>query len=190
MCANNGVNSYRRRQSGLSLVELVMFIIIVSVGVAGILSVMNVTTQSSADPMLRKQALSIAESLLEEIQLQPFTYCDPTDANAATANSAADCASIPEVSGPEGSQSRYSISDPFNNVNDYAGFSMAGIRGLDNAVIAGLENYAATVSITNAAVGTVPSDASLRIDVRVTYGATVDLTVTGYRMRYAPNAGP
>lgn len=189
------------RQSGISLVELVMFIVIVSVGIAGILSVMNVTTKSSADPMLRKQALSIAESLLEEIQLQPFTYCDPSDANVATATGPADCAdpALVEGYGAEAGQSRYPPV-PFNNVNDYggggsgaSGFSMAGIRGLDNVAITGLGNYNATVTITNAAVGTapadVPADASLRIDVRVTSGTTVDLTLTGYRMRYAPNAG-
>jgi len=59
----------RGAQAGISLIELVMFIVIVSVGVVGILSVMNVTTKSSADPMIRKQALAIAESVLEEIEL-------------------------------------------------------------------------------------------------------------------------
>ena len=59
-----------RRQAGLSLIELVMFIVIVGVAVAGVLSVMNVTTRHSADPMIRKQAQAIAESLLEEIELQ------------------------------------------------------------------------------------------------------------------------
>ncbi len=57
------------RQKGISLIELIMFIVIVSVGIAGILSVMNVTTKASADPLLRKQALAIAESLLEEIDV-------------------------------------------------------------------------------------------------------------------------
>jgi MSHA pilin protein MshD len=196
MCTINKAGISRRRQSGLSLIELVMFIIIVSVGVAGILSVMNVTAKSSSDPMLRKQALAIAESLLEEIQLQPFTYCDPTDANVETASGAfvgaGGCATLAEGSGPETGESRYSTTSPFNNVNDYAGaadFPMVGIRDLSNSSIAGLENYTATVTIANSAIGTVPSDASLRIDVRVTSGNTVDVTLTGYRTRYAPNAG-
>src|SRR4051794_24643993 len=68
---------YRFAQAGISLIELIMFMVIVSVGLAGILSVMTVTTRASADPMLRKQAIAVAESLLEEIQLQPFTFCDP-----------------------------------------------------------------------------------------------------------------
>ncbi|MFA6312356.1 MAG: type II secretion system protein, partial [Sterolibacterium sp.] len=73
----------RRPQSGLTLVELVMFIVIVSVALAGVLTVLNVTVKSSADPMIAKQMLAIAEALLEEVQAKSFTYCDPNDANVA-----------------------------------------------------------------------------------------------------------
>jgi len=72
-------NLKRRKSRGLSLVELVVFIVIVSVAVAGIIGVITVTTQSSADPMVRKQALAIAEAVLEEVQLQPFSLCDADD---------------------------------------------------------------------------------------------------------------
>jgi type II secretory pathway pseudopilin PulG len=77
--------SWTLRERGLSLVELIMFIVIVGAAVAGIIAVISRTTQSSADPMVRKQALSIAEAVLEEVRLQPFTYCDPDDPTAATA---------------------------------------------------------------------------------------------------------
>ena len=63
-----------------------MFIVIVSAAVAGIIGVIDVTTRSSADPMIHKQALAIAEAVLEEVQLQPFTYCDPDDPGAAAAD--------------------------------------------------------------------------------------------------------
>jgi len=79
-------NLRRRKSRGLSLVELVVFIVIVSTAVAGVLGVMDVTTRSSVDPMIHKQALAIAEAVLEEVQLQPFTYCDPDDPGAATAD--------------------------------------------------------------------------------------------------------
>ena len=62
-----------RDQRGLSLIELVMFIIIVGVGVAGILLVFNVTTKASADPLIQKQMLAIAEAMMEEVQAKPFT---------------------------------------------------------------------------------------------------------------------
>jgi hypothetical protein len=38
--------------------------------------------------MIHKQALAIAEAVLEEVQLQPFTYCDPDDPGAATVDAA------------------------------------------------------------------------------------------------------
>ena len=81
-------NFERRKSLGLSLVELIVFIVIVSASVAGIIGVITVTTRSSADPMIHKQALAIAEAVLEEVQLLPFTYCDPDDPGAATANAA------------------------------------------------------------------------------------------------------
>lgn len=76
----------RRPSRGLSLVELVVFIMIVSAAVAGIIGVIGVTTRASVDPLIHKQALAIAEAVLEEVQLQPFTYCDPDDPAAATAD--------------------------------------------------------------------------------------------------------
>ncbi|MDH4285372.1 MAG: prepilin-type N-terminal cleavage/methylation domain-containing protein, partial [Gallionellaceae bacterium] len=78
-------------QRGISLIELIMFIVIVGIALAGVLLVMNKVTASSADPLVRKQALAIAESLLEEVELMPFTFCDPDDINAASAVSPASC---------------------------------------------------------------------------------------------------
>ena len=183
---------YRFAQAGISLIELIMFMVIVSVGLAGILSVMTVTTRASADPMLRKQAIAIAESLLEEIELQPFTFCDPDDANAATATSAAGCSSSAEALGAEAGETRYR--EPFfDNVNDYHGFSMpAGIRNISDGVIGGLEAYSADVTITPVGqtlfgFAAANNEDVLQVDVRVRSGTSVDITLTGYRFRYAPN---
>jgi len=66
----------KRRQRGLTLIELVMFIVIVGAAVAGIIGMIAMSTRSSADPLIHKQALAIAEAMLEEIRLQPFTICD------------------------------------------------------------------------------------------------------------------
>lgn len=179
----------RRRQTGLSLIELVMFIVIVGVAVAGVLSVLTVTAKSSADPMIQKQALAIAESMLEEIELQAVTYCDPDDANAATAASAVGCASTAEAMGPEAGETRHN-SPTFDNVNDYHGYAASPIVDVTNSPVAGLAAYAVVVTVTQAgAAFALPADEVLQIDVRATSGNT-DVTVTGYRFRYAPNAVP
>ncbi|HET6720167.1 MAG TPA: type II secretion system protein, partial [Rhodocyclaceae bacterium] len=72
------------RQRGMTLIELIVFIVVVSVGLAGVLSVFNVAVRNSADPLITKQALAVADALLEEILLKDF--CDPTPAVASTAN--------------------------------------------------------------------------------------------------------
>lgn len=191
--------STKYRQKGISLIELIMFIVIVSIGIAGILSVMNLTTKNSADPLLRKQALAIAESLLEEIELQPFTYCDPDDSLASDARGAAvdapgapGCISAATIQGiaPQAGESRYA--EPwFDNVGDYNGFSMTGIRDIGNNAISGLEVYNASVAIVQVGGTFVfPANDVLQIDVRVQGPANTDITLTGYRFRYAPNAVP
>jgi MSHA pilin protein MshD len=177
---------------GFTLVELVIFIAIVGAGVAGTLTAFDFAARGSADPVVKKQALAIAESLLEEIQQMPFTYCDPDDANVATAAGSAGCATTPEAMGPEAGESRYSATTPFDNVNDYNGFNTAtdalpGIRDITGTLIAGLANYSAAVTVTPAALGAVSAGDSLLIAVTVTGPTNVNVAIAGYRTRYAPN---
>ena len=182
-----------RHARGVSLVELIVFIVIVSVGIVGILGVLNFTAAHSADPMIRKQVLAIAESLLEEVELMPFTYCDPDDANAATAQAAVvgatGCATTVEAIGPEAGETRYSTTAAFDNVNDYDGFAMTGIRDLSNTVVAGLENYSASVSVTAGGLGLASADVLL-IAVTANGPGNESITLHGYRTRHAPNSLP
>ena len=199
--------SFSAKQLGVTLVELVIFIVIISVALAGVLKVLEITNKGSADPLMRKQATAIAESLLSEIEQQAFTFCDPDDANATTAMTTADCTGGAAGSQDKGgaaltsptpsTESRYSSTAPFDNVADYGGFTMpgGGCTGIcspgDSTPITGLSAYAASVTINR--VGGVapfagfPSDAVLQIIVYVTGPAGTDVSLTGYRFRYAPN---
>lgn len=58
-------SSLARSQAGVSLVELVAFIVIVGVGLAGVIAAMTSSTGRSADPMLRKQAVAIADARVQ-----------------------------------------------------------------------------------------------------------------------------
>jgi MSHA pilin protein MshD len=187
--------SRHSRQGGLSLIELVVFIVIVSVSIAGIFLVLNKATRTSADPVARKQALAIAESLLEEIELMPFTFCDPNDANATTATGAfvgaGGCATTVEAIGPTGGETRYSATTPFDNVDDYQGFTMnsgnGGIKDITNTVLPALNAYSASVSVVQEALGSITATESLRVTVTVTGPGNTTVTLDGYRTRYAPN---
>jgi len=73
-------------QRGFTLIELIVFIVVISVGIVGILSVMNLTVKSSADPMVRKQAAALAESVLEEIMLKSYDDPDGVDGETSRAD--------------------------------------------------------------------------------------------------------
>jgi MSHA pilin protein MshD len=186
MCTERGGADQR----GASLVEVIVFIVVVSIAAGAVLGALQWSIRASPDPVIRKQMLAIAESLLDEISQAPFTWCDPTDANVATATSAAGCASLAEAIGPEPGESRYSTGSPFNNVNDYDGFSMAGIRNVVNDPIAGLEAYSASTAVQPATLADAAGAAApaLRIIVTVTGPANGQLVMEALRTRHAPNA--
>lgn len=191
------MSTNKRRQTGVSMIELVLFIVIVGIAAAGVLMVMVQGNKASTDPQLRKQAVSIAEAVLEEIQLARFTYCDPADDNAYVATSTDDC-SVPERVGPESGNER-----PYDNVNDYVSVyaqeQSFPLVDLNKNPAGDLTPYTAFLTITpeslGVGAGTIASDGSanqtevLRIRVRVRY-ASEDVVLDGYRTRYAPNAVP
>jgi len=188
---------YSKRQRGVTLIELILFIMIVGVALSAILGVMNVTTRSSADPLRSKQALMIAEGLLEEVELAGFTKCDPSGDVDASGN-----CTIPEAWGqvaPEPAGPR-----PYDNVNDYvaqpgtatAAFNNgAGALADANGRALNVNGYTATVAITPEAVGpasapvgatgTAADTDMLRIRVTVSFD-NQSLVLDGYRARYAP----
>ena len=176
-------------ERGLSLIELLIFIVVVGVAVTGVVSVFSLNARSSADPVVRKQAVAIAESLLEEVLSKPYTYCDPDDANAETATSPAGCATMPETAmAPETDETRDSNLTPYDNVNDYNGFSMVGIQDLAGATVDGLNAYSASIQVQSAgAFNGIPAGETLLVTVTVTAPGNHTVSLSGYRARYAPN---
>jgi MSHA pilin protein MshD len=183
MCAD-------RRQRGASLIEVIVFIVIMSVAAGAVLGSLQWSVRASPDPMIRKQLLAIAESMLEEVLLQPHTWCDPTDANLATATAASGCATLAEAPGPEPGEDRFSTRTPFNNVNDYHGFRMSGIRNVRDEAVAGLEDYTLVVRVADARLAAASGEGAdaLRVQVTVSGPANSELVLEGYRTRHAPNA--
>lgn len=181
------------RPRGLSLIELLVFIVVVGVAVTGVLSVFSMNARASVDPAIRKQALAIAESLLDEVLSKPYTFCDPDDPQADTATNAAvgstGCATTPEGMGPEAVQgeTRYSNVTPFDNVNDYDGFSMNPIRDITDTAVTGLGAYTATVQVQPAgAFNGLPAGETLLVTVTVSAPGNQTVALSGYRTRYAP----
>lgn len=195
---NKHMSPSHKSHRGFSLVEMVVFIVIVTTAIAGVIGALAFMSGHSADPLARKQAIAIAESLMQEIQQMPFTYCDPDDPNASTATGTGSCTtSQANLTGPSpANESRYSATNPFDNVADYSGFTMpgGGCAGIcrigDATAITGLNAYSAAVAISQAggtgAFAGLPADAVLKIIVTVNGPANTTIRLTGFRVRYAP----
>ncbi|MDD5301264.1 MAG: hypothetical protein PHD65_12325 [Gallionella sp.] len=147
-------------ECGISLIELIIFIVIVSVALAGIMLVMNTTTRYSADPLIQKQSLTIAESLLEEIELKDFTSGG--------------------YSGADRSQ--------FNDIFDYNALSASAVTYANSSVpVTGLESYSvsAVVATLPAAWGNIPAASAAQITVTVVNGPSGHaIEMTGYKVAH------
>lgn len=175
-------------QRGVTLVELIIFIVIVSVGVVGLMSVINPMLRFSADPMVTKQLSTIAESLLNEAMHQPYTWCDPDDPAATTAQAYGNCAtpqnSLKAV--PAG-EIRGGIEPDkgFDNVADYGDLRIDDVP--DAAGSNPMTGYHAEVAVAQAGTlfGLADNSAALSVTVTVSRNGET-FALTGYRFRYAP----
>lgn len=145
----------RRRQAGFTLVELIFFIVVVSVGIAGILMVMDVSVKASADPMVRKQAMALADSLMEEILLK--AYQDPDG--------------LPNV--VEGGRALYDDVDDYHGINE----TISSAGPIFVGMPANLNGYQIQVTVSATSLGTV---AAKQVTVTVSRG-NESISMTGYR---------
>jgi len=147
----------------MTLVELIVVMVVISVALAGVMSVINYTTLYSADPVLRRQAIAIAEAYMEEITLK--SYLDPDDGTLCPGN--------------EGNRALY------DNVCDYNGLADSGAHDQNDNAIGGLDNYSVNVSVVAQSYGPAGATvAGLKIDVVVIDPGNESLTLSGYRTSY------
>ncbi len=147
-----------RRQAGTTLIELVISIVIVSIAVSAVLMVMSMTVGHSADPMIRYQAVAIAEAYLEEISLKAFA--DP--------------------GGGDGEASR----DLYDDVDDYHGLVNVGARNQFDAALPGLGDYTVSVTVTQSALPSIAAIDNYLINVTVTHAADINFTLSAYRPNF------
>lgn len=149
------------KQSGLTLVELIIAIVIVGVAFVGMMTVYSSLMSRSSDPMIYQQSLAIADSYMEEIASKDFP-----------ASFAGTCPS------PPANRAEYL------SVCDYHGFNETVIKDVAGNDL-GLNGYG--VSVTVAASGTtlsIPNNDALLVTVMVSHPLGDSLTVSGYRTRY------
>jgi len=144
-----------RHKSGFTLVELIIFIVLLLVGIAGILLPIMTSVRSSADPMVARQMVLIADSLMDEIMAKDSVT------GSCTGTTRAD----------------------YDAVICYAGYSTTGIRAMDESPIAGLDGYSVAVAVNDATLHNVGVGNAERITITVTQGSN-SFALEGYRLAY------
>lgn len=85
----------RHANRGVTLVELVMAVVVISIAVTGVLLAYVQTVRNSADPMIDAQALAVAEAYMDEILAKPVA--GSVDCVAGTPRT--DCARVADYFG-------------------------------------------------------------------------------------------
>ena len=149
------------KQTGMTLIELIMAIVIIGVGLAGVMIAFSNSVRHSADPLQTKQMLGIAEAMLEEVLLQPLT------------------GSAGSISGCDRANAQV--------IGDYAAYNAQPVCDLAGNPIASLAGYRVSVSLDPTA--TLGSGATqvpaVRITVTVSRGSD-SIALSGFRTPYAP----
>lgn len=156
-----------RSQQGMTLIELITSIVILSVSLVAIIGVYSNSSANSATPMARIQANFIANAYLEEIMLRAYT--DPLTAPLADSGS---------CEAGETSRALYDDVNDYNCVNDTNG----AIDQNGNAVT-GLGAYNVDINVTGT---TLNGAVAQKIDVIVTRDNldSINILLSAYRVNY------
>lgn len=147
---------YSRRMAGVTLVELVIAIVIISAALAGLVAALTRANRDSVDPILTQQMTAIAEGMMEEVLLKPFTEDDIV---AATGRA------------------------DYNDIWDYNEYAKdSPIEDFSGNAIEGLERYRVSVQVDKVALTNIPMGDAARVRVTVRNGGQ-SIVLTGWRTK-------
>jgi MSHA pilin protein MshD len=140
-------------QRGVTLVELVVAIVVISTAGAALVGTLSYLSGTGSEYLLQAQAQSIADAYLQEITGKSFADPDGVDG--------------------ETNRQQFDDVDDYNGLDSPAAYDEAGN-------LAG--NFRVRVSLTPGGLGAIPASDVWRVDVTVDY-ASGSALATGYRAR-------
>lgn len=146
-----------KRNGGWTLLEMIVAIVVIGVGLAGIVAAFSTAIRGSADPLVRKQLISLAEGMIEEVAQKPWPTADSTGGITDCNRSSAD------------------------DIADYANYSQ-GVCTPDGTAVAALSGY--TVAVVVSGEATWQGVTARQITVTASRGGE-QFSLTTWRTNYA-----
>jgi len=156
-----------QRDQGFTLIELIVFIVVISLALTGLFAVFNQSMLNSVDPIIRVRALELAQSKLDEVLVRKFAENTPAGGIPA-------CGSFD--SGPTACTAIQGVvADPArDDVGDYNGENTTD----------GNYTIAVAVSEQGTELGLASDALARRVTVTVTMPGTETLSLSGYKVNF------
>ncbi len=151
-----------RRYQGVTLIETMVFIVVISIALVALVKVFNYSLVSSVDPIVKVRALELAQAQLDEVLARKFDENTPTGG-------------VPACDSPTGTACLGIVPDAdFDDVGDFDGFSDSSYSGY---------NINVSVSQAGADLGLAANQARL-IVVNVSMPGGDSLSLSSYRVNF------
>ena len=143
---------------GFTMIEMMVAIVVISVGIAGVMSAFSNSVRNSTEPTVRIQLQAVAEEIMEEILLKPYY-----------------AGTVATVTGCERTA--------FDELSDYNSYSTSNkICNVDGTAIAALAGYSMSIAVTTGTLSGVTT--AKKVTVTVSRGREAFVLVS-WRTDYA-----
>ena len=159
------MQGHRRQQSGFTLIELIVVVVVISLSLVTLIGVFNQAASNSVDPVVQIRALECAQSKLDEILARKFDESTPSGGVPA-------CGSA-ETNAP--ACTGIAADGNLDDVGDYNGH-------IDNS----LDNCQISVTVVNAGteLGLSANNQARRITVTVNSTGGGGAVLSAYRANF------
>jgi MSHA pilin protein MshD len=189
------------QNSGFTLIELVVAIVVMSIGTLGFLTLIHNTATNSVDPHIRVQSDAIARAYLEEVMLSQFcepnfdpdgdglTECSSTTIGEGCTSSACSALAPNACGGANAAGGAEAGRSSFDDVCDYAAINSAVATDRNGSALGTIGDYTVTVTINDGVAAnlnglTGAGGQVVRVDVDVSHNSGVTTSLSSYKTNY------
>ncbi|MBI1195743.1 MAG: prepilin-type N-terminal cleavage/methylation domain-containing protein [Gammaproteobacteria bacterium] len=169
-----------RTQSGFTLIEVVIVVVLLGIMMAGMTQVFVSTIGRSHEPALRQKALAAAEAVMDEIVHKAWDDNTPLGGGCVASGTGA-CSGGPAAAGigtEETGRTDYDDVDDYNTVRD-----QDPPRDAEDQVMNGYAGFSLSVFVDQTADWNgIPAGDVKRIRVQVTTPTQETITLTAFRV--------